>query len=292
MKTRSPTGEAHECVTGKQWKNSTCLHVKAHEIKTAPIGNVIVGSVPVVESTEQNDEPTPCVFVSILMDNGLNVLGNIRALPDSGSPVCIMAESIFRRLGFKKWQLQPALCKLSSCEQEELTLLGKFICTIRLGDVEARRTPIFVSKNTQGFVMGWRTCQQLKIIPDDFPTQIASVNVTSDVDGNFMASVPEEPSDADIANTKTHLLQVFADVFDAGKLKPMKGEPIKIHLKENAVPYAVTAARQIPFAFRDQVKSEIARLCDEGIIEKLGDVATDWCHPLVVVSKPNGSIRL
>ena len=44
--------------------------------------------------------------------------------------------------------------------------------------------------------------------------------------------------------------ETFKDVFDVSKeLKPMKGKPLKILLKEDAVPFAITTARKIPFAW-------------------------------------------
>ena len=57
---------------------------------------------------------------------------------------------------------------------------------------------------------------------------------------------------------KQKLLNEFNDVFDDNTtLKPMSGPAMKIHLKEENEPFRITAARPIPFAQRDQVKSKL-----------------------------------
>ena len=68
----------------------------------------------------------------------------------------------------------------------------------------------------------------------------------------------------------------------------MTGGPMRIHLKEGAVPFAVHTPRQIPFAFQHQVKEELESMVKQGIITPVGDEPSDWCHPLVVVAKNRG----
>lgn len=64
----------------------------------------------------------------------------------------------------------------------------------------------------------------------------------------------------------------------------------KITLKDNAIP-KTCAARKIPLALRDKVKRKLDALVDDGIIEPITE-PTDWVHPIVVVPKPNGDIRI
>ena len=50
----------------------------------------------------------------------------------------------------------------------------------------------------------------------------------------------------------------FEDVFaDNHTLKPMKGDPMKIHLQNDYEPYRISAARQVPFAYREKVKDKL-----------------------------------
>ena len=72
----------------------------------------------------------------------------------------------------------------------------------------------------------------------------------------------------------------------------MNGDPMKIHLNEDAKPFAIFTARQIPHAYKEEVKSTLDKMVKDKIIEPLKDEPTPWCHPLVVVPKPKGGIRL
>ena len=109
----------------------------------------------------------------------------------------------------------------------------------------------------------------------------------------FNGNLPDHPSAEDIQRIKQQLLESYADVFATDSiLKPMSGDPVKIHLDENAQPFALTAARQVPFAMRQSVKEEIQKLLNKEIIERVGDEPTTWCHPLVAVRKPDGKTRI
>ena len=66
---------------------------------------------------------------------------------------------------------------------------------------------------------------------------------------------------------------------------------MKISLTEEAKLFTLTAPRQIPFACREMVKEELDKKVAAGVIEPVIE-ATDWVHPIVVVPKPNGRIRL
>jgi hypothetical protein len=71
----------------------------------------------------------------------------------------------------------------------------------------------------------------------------------------------------------------------------LKCDPVKINLKEDCKPYCLTTARRIPFPLLSKVESELARLDQEGIIEKVIHL-TDWCAPMVPVAKKKDEIRI
>ncbi|XP_064083050.1 uncharacterized protein LOC135199066 [Macrobrachium nipponense] len=97
---------------------------------------------------------------------------------------------------------------------------------------------------------------------------------------------------------KEYFLQEFQDVLvskeelKTAPLKPMAGPPMRIHLKDGAVPFAIHTPRQIPFAFKDQVKEELDSMVAQGIIKPAGDDPSVWCHPLVVVPKNGTGVRI
>lgn len=63
---------------------------------------------------------------------------------------------------------------------------------------------------------------------------------------------------------------------------------MQIHHKEDALPFAVSAPRQIPYAFREQVKAELEFMVNQAIIKPASDKPSDWCHLLIVVPKDKG----
>lgn len=65
----------------------------------------------------------------------------------------------------------------------------------------------------------------------------------------------------------------------------------KIHLKEDAVPYALTTPRRVPIPLLARVKEELGRMEEIGAVSKI-ESPTDWCAGMVVVPKANGDIRI
>ena len=71
----------------------------------------------------------------------------------------------------------------------------------------------------------------------------------------------------------------------------IKTEPVKLRLKEEAQPYAVTVARRVPIPLLPKVREELDRLKATGVIEEITK-PTQWCAPMVPVVKKNGKVRL
>lgn len=63
------------------------------------------------------------------------------------------------------------------------------------------------------------------------------------------------------------LKTAFPEVFDVNRpLREIIGGPMKIIINDDAQPYAITAARSIPFAWRDKVKEQLGKLLGDSII--------------------------
>lgn len=78
-------------------------------------------------------------------------------------------------------------------------------------------------------------------------------------------------------------------VFGAGGL--VKTDPVKIHLKEDAKPYALMTARRVPFPLLKKVEEELKRLERHGIITRVTE-PSDWCSGMVPVRKKDESVRV
>ena len=83
--------------------------------------------------------------------------------------------------------------------------------------------------------------------------------------------------------------EINSDVFTQPGL--LKCEPVKLVLKNDAIPYSVITARRVQFPLLSKVEAEIIRMENEGIIEEVTE-PTDWCAPIVPVLKKNRNIRI
>ena len=110
---------------------------------------------------------------------------------------------------------------------------------------------------------------------------------------NTIATASPPPIDmSDISALEQKLLSDFGDVFDEeGPLKTMSGPPMSIELLPDAVPFAVSGARPIPYALRDKAKHKLDDLEANKIIAPVTE-PTLWTHPMVIVEGPNGKLRV
>ena len=64
-----------------------------------------------------------------------------------------------------------------------------------------------------------------------------------------------------------------------------------INLKRDVFATSVSVPRRVSAARREPLRKKLQRMVKLGVIEKV-EHPTDWCSPIVVVPKKNGSIRL
>lgn len=71
----------------------------------------------------------------------------------------------------------------------------------------------------------------------------------------------------------------------------LKVKPVKIRLREDAVPYSLNAARRVSAPLLPKVKAELERMLRCNVIEEIKE-PTEWCAPMVPVVKKSGEVRL
>ena len=87
---------------------------------------------------------------------------------------------------------------------------------------------------------------------------------------------------------KAHIMELFPELFDG--VGTIKDTIVKLNVDESITP-VIQPPRKIPQAMVDPLKQEIERMMMLGVIRKLDiNQATDWCHNLVLVCKPNGKL--
>ena len=88
--------------------------------------------------------------------------------------------------------------------------------------------------------------------------------------------------------TKEYMLKEYSDVFKG--IGTLPGGPYHIRLKENYRPVQ-HPLRSVPVAMQAAYRAELDRLTKEGIFTEVQE-HTEWINFIVLVMKPNGSLRL
>ena len=92
-------------------------------------------------------------------------------------------------------------------------------------------------------LLSWHDLIRLKVIDEHFPLSATTVAI----------------------NTRLDILDAYPTVFqDSLDSTPMLTEKVHLFLKPNAVPYRVSAARQIPLRFREPAEACIKELLASG----------------------------
>ena len=85
-------------------------------------------------------------------------------------------------------------------------------------------------------------------------------------------------------------MELFPNLFEG--VGTIQGAKVTLDV-DPSVPPVVQPPKKIPQAMVEPLKQEINRMLDLGVIQKLDiNEATDWCHNLVLVRKPNGKFRV
>ncbi|KAF2880630.1 hypothetical protein ILUMI_25549 [Ignelater luminosus] len=91
--------------------------------------------------------------------------------------------------------------------------------------------------------------------------------------------------DQDVINLK----KKFKSVFDLHRRKILGHEAKLVFRDENVGPI-FCKARPVAYAIKDAVEKELKRLVNSGVLKPVTN--SEWASPVVVVSKPDGSIRI
>ena len=194
--------------------------------------------------------------------------------------------------------MPPSQDTLSAVNRQTVTCVGTFPCIIEYcGQFVEETINIYVCPEVEDFLLAWYVCQQVGILLDTYPKpinlsktfrQLASILKAE----NTRFIISENPTEAEISKIENKLIKSYSDVFSEDTtLREMNSKPIKISLEDDAVLFVLPVPRQISLAFRRIVKTELDQLVQAGVITPVTE-ATDWVHPMVVVPKPDGGIRL
>ena len=256
-------------------------------------------SVPqvVVVGSLNSKHQAPKIAVQLNRTSG-SFIGIVDATPDSGAEITVMSEETARRLGVRREDLSPPpSIEISAANGQAMNCIGTFKVNISLQG-RATEDTVHVFREARGMLLAWYTAKKLDILPAHYPqpakTPLSATQQVMATSVSSAHSASSSRSTNDVQQQKKlrqELIRDYSDVFTSDNedsLQPMVGPPMVIHVAEDATPFAVRTARQVPFAWRDEVKTQLDQMVLQGIIAPLGAEPADWCHPLVLVAKASG----
>nr|XP_027213220.1 uncharacterized protein LOC113806302 [Penaeus vannamei] len=214
-------------------------------------------------------------------------------LPDTGADITVIGLVHLDSFGIPRCSLSPPpVTDVLTADGSSMTpALGCFETTLQLGQASCKAN-VHVHEGIQTPLLLYGHCVDLAIVSTDFPKPILSVTHVNRCAQQMPASAMSSPTAA-----RTYFLQHFSDVLVSKtdlQTTPLKmsGPPMRIHLQPGATPFAIHMPRPIPFAYRDPVKEELDSLVQQGIITPVGNKPSEWCHPMVLVTKPGNGVRI
>ena len=238
-----------------------------------------------LQSSSESSESDYCYAVNTNYNKApttkLKINGkNVKFTVDTGSTINIIDENTFKQL--QNINLQKTHVRaypFNSSEPVQMT--GKFDTLI-----ESRKrltiATIYVTAQDGGCLLSNTTAQELGLISLHLNQIDTRTKVSRKVKGTGLSTIKDEK----VRNILHKHSKVFQGV---GKLN---NRQIELLIDKSVKPVA-QRQRKIPFHLRGKVDSELNRLQQEDIIEKVPDNdETDWISPVVIVPKQDEQIRL
>ena len=160
-----------------------------------------------------------------------------------------------------------AAIQLLTANGGSISVLGQARLYLQLKDKTTVTQAIVAHGVSHPALISWHDLRYLGVISSAFPSASCSAISPSKLRDEILSSFPTVYRD-EITET------------------PMVGAPVKIHLKDNATPFRISVARQIPLRFQEQAEKAIQHLLDSKIIAKC-DKPTDWCSPCLLYTSPS-----
>ena len=263
-------------------------------------------------------EPPPFVKVNVNVaeehgstHGSSNVKAKINAVADSGCQTTTAGIELLERLAINEQQLLGTRHGIVGILDMNLDIRGVLILDIYANGYHTKQL-VYISGNSKGFFLSQRALKDLKMLPEDFPTAemnpskvMSTVTTCNDLKCSCptrakapdrVAEIPFQPIAKNKEKLKNWIVTRYAaSAFNRCTNQPlneMSGEPMEIHFKEGATPYAVYTPIRVPVHQEKQVKEGLDKDERIGIIRKVPpNNPTDYCFRMVIQPKKNGDAR-
>ena len=237
----------------------------------------------------------------------------VSAMADTGCQSCLCGIGLLGQLGMKTSDLIPVKTRMNAANKKPINILGAVFVTISAKDQEGAlvktKQLVYITDDTETFFLSKEACQDLKMIPHNFPSINNIYKPGKDLKTPITCSCPKrskpplKPTSLPYAATTENIpkLQQFlldhynSSTFNVCEHQPlplMEGPPMKLMISEDAKPVAYHTPLPVPLHWQEQVKHGLDSDVALGVIEPVpvGEPVT-WCHRMVVCAKKNGKPR-
>ena len=186
---------------------------------------------------------------------------------DSGAGFTLLPKNQFEKLNLKK-KLEKSSIAFRSYTDNILIPEGKIDVEVQYKNVKSIEE-LYVVPNGHSPLLGRVWIRHLKINLEE-------------IDSN------QNLSQISMIDENEDFVEMFHEIFEE-RIGCVPKFEVKLQLRPNAKPI-FTKEREVPYALREKVEKELDNLEASGIISKVSN--SDWGSPLVVIPKPDGSVRL
>ena len=193
---------------------------------------------------------------------------------DCGADVTLVSEAVYKRIDSTcKSELLPTAKRFMAADDKPMNVTGVFTAELINNDRDKTVQQVYVVKNLKKQLLGKPAIKALNILQRTNAVQINP------------AELPDE------REYKQSIKSRFPQLFRG--LGTIKNAEYNIKLQSTARPFAINAPRRISQPLLPKVKAELDRMLKNGAIRRLDtNEASEWCAPIVVVPKSNGSVRI
>ena len=216
--------------------------------------------------------------------------------PDSGASICLAGPQHLKKLNVNPQALIPCRKRVTAVGGSELICKGWLPTRFTIGG-NTTDQPLYICDKIDHIYFSRRGCTETNILPASFPFPMnngASVNAVTEVTHPVRPnSIPFAATEENVPKLREHLVKEFSSVFTKSTpFAAMNCKPVHIHLKPDAIPFATHTPIPIPLNWKEEVKANIDKDVQDGILESvpIGEPVS-WCSPMIVTTKKNGSPR-
>lgn len=247
-----------------------CNHQQFHQVSAVDVINA-----EITEVQQSAIQPSNCDKIAVDINVNNQVL-NFQV--DTGATCTLVGQSGYEQLN--KPSCEPVNQIVKAYGGHQIPIKGVANVHVKWNDMKMNLPLLIVNSKEASNILGLDWFKALKF-QINIPNYHNSKNLCYLVSGQTSSQVS-------LQSAIKIICEQYPEIFipSLGLCKSFKADII---LKENAHP-KYWKPYNLPFALYDDVKAEINRLVNSGVLKSIK--SSEWASPIVIVKKPTGQIRI